>query len=67
MTNSRVPVLAELGTLVAEFDAVPKADSDWSVDEALGQLLIRLNGEIRRTRKFHATAQPSPDAFDVKN
>jgi len=49
--ESRDVVLTELGTLVTEYDAVPKSDSAWCVDDALGQLLIRLNAEIRRSRK----------------
>ncbi len=57
MMNSRTTVLAELGTLVTEYDAVSKPNSAWCVDDALGQLLIRLNAEIRRTRK---STEPQP-------
>lgn len=45
---SRDSVFAELRTLVDEFDST---DSSWSLDDTLGHMLIRLNAEIRRSRK----------------
>lgn len=46
----REAVFKELHALVNEFDAVAN-DASWNVDDQLSNLLVRLNGEIRRARK----------------
>jgi hypothetical protein len=56
--NRRDAVFRELQTLVHEYDeAVSSQNPDvlWNVDDALSDIIIRLNGETRRIRKFKKT------------
>ena len=60
MNNRRKFVFDELYRLVCDFDDAMSAsgvESDWDVDHELGAMLIRLNGETRRVRKFQKTEQ----------
>ena len=55
--NCRAAVFHEIQRLVLEYDdAVASHDSDlvWNVDDALSDIIIRLNGETRRIRKINA-------------
>ena len=59
-TNCRAAVFHEIQRLVLEYDdAVTSHDSDfvWNVDDALSDIIIRLNGETRRVRKLTAMEQ----------
>lgn len=49
-SNDRLVVFEELHRLTQEYDACK--DNHWNVDDALSQLIIRLNGETRRARKL---------------
>jgi len=53
--SSRDSVFAELRTLVDEFDST---DSSWPLDDTLDHMLIRLNAEIRRSRKEAGVGVP---------
>jgi hypothetical protein len=55
--SSRKVVFEELHRLVQEFDDCDGANSCWDVDDALSQLIVRLNGETRRARKLRGVAQ----------
>jgi hypothetical protein len=52
-THQRDAVFKELRALVSEFDATHPggAERRWNPDDALAEILIRINGEIRRARK----------------
>jgi len=59
-THCRAAVFHEIQRLVLEYDvAVASHDSNfgWNVDDALSDIIIRLNGETRRVRKLKATEQ----------
>jgi hypothetical protein len=51
-TNGRLVVFEELHRLTQEYDACKDAEDHWNVDDALSQLIVRLNGETRRARKL---------------
>jgi len=51
MANNRHIVFEEIHRLVAEYDGCECRDDRWNVDDALSDLIIRLNGETRRARK----------------
>lgn len=53
MSPNRKPVFNELHRLVSEYDDCIGANERWNVDDALSDLIIRLNGETRRARKLH--------------
>jgi len=56
----RAVVFRELQTLVAEYDtavSIQEADARWNVDDAISDLIIRLNGETRRARKLAKAVQ----------
>lgn len=58
-TNRRHAVFNEIQRLVAEYDdavALHDFDDFWSVDDALSNIIIRLNGETRRVRKIQQAA-----------
>jgi hypothetical protein len=60
MKNQRKFVFRELYRLVRDFDKAVSASSvkiDWNVDDDLGAILIRLNGETRRVRKLQMAEQ----------
>ncbi len=60
ITNPRAAVFRELQTLVSEYDdavSIPHTDARWNIDEALSDLIIRLNCETRRVRKLKAIEQ----------
>ncbi len=60
--NRRHAVFNEIQRLVADYDdAVARHDSDdfWSVDDALSNIIIRLNGETRRIRKIKQAPEAS--------
>ena len=59
-SNRRHAVFSEIQRLVAQYDdAIGHHNSDdlWSVDDALSNIIIRLNGETRRVRKIQQTAE----------
>ena len=59
-TNRRDVVFRELQTLVSEYDnivSIQNADARWNVDDALSDIIIRLNGETRRVRKHQTLEQ----------
>jgi len=59
-THCRAAVFHEIQRLVFEYDdAVASHDSNfvWNVDDALSDIIIRLNGEARRVRKLTAIKQ----------
>ena len=59
-TNHRSAVISELQTLVREYDAavsIQNADARWNVDDALSDIIVRLNGETRRARKLQKSEQ----------
>jgi len=59
-TNPRDVVFRELQTLVAEYDdavSIQNANARWNVDDALSDIIIRLNGETRRVRKLQTLEQ----------
>ena len=55
MASNRQVVFEELHTLVDEYDQCP--NTEWQVDDVLSNLIIRLNGEIRRARKVHTPVE----------
>ena len=59
-TNTRDVVFRELQTLVSEYDdavSIQNTDARWNVDDALSDIIIRLNGETRRARKLLMSKQ----------
>ena len=59
-TNPRAAVFNELQTLVSEYDtafAAQNSESRWNIDDALSDIIIRLNGETRRVRNLKTTEQ----------
>ena len=59
-THCRAAVFHEIQRLVLEYDdAVASHDSNfvWNVDDALSDIIIRLNGETRRVRKLKTMEQ----------
>ena len=55
-TKPRDAVFREIQTLVGEYDdavSIPHTDARWNIDDALSDLIIRLNGETRRVRKLN--------------
>ena len=59
-TKPRDAVFRELQTLVSEYDdavSIQNADARWNVDDALSDIIIQLNGETRRIRKFQKPVQ----------
>ena len=59
-TNPRAAVFNELQTLVSEYDtafAAGNSEARWNIDDALSDIIIRLNGETRRVRNFNKTEQ----------
>ncbi|MEI6235738.1 MAG: hypothetical protein WCT04_22000 [Planctomycetota bacterium] len=59
-THCRAAVFHEIQRLVLEYDdTVASHDSNfvWNVDDALSDIIIRLNGEARRVRKLTAIKQ----------
>ena len=59
-TNPRDVVFRELQTLVNEYDnavSIQNADARWNIDDALSDIIIRLNGETRRVRKLQMSKQ----------
>ncbi|MEI6235785.1 MAG: hypothetical protein WCT04_22245 [Planctomycetota bacterium] len=59
-TNHRDAVFREIQTLACEYDdaiSVPHSYARWNVDDALADIIIRLNGETRRVRKLHKLEQ----------
>ena len=60
VTNPRDIVFRELQALVREYDeavSIQNADARWNVDDALSDIIIRLNGETRRVRKLKTMEQ----------
>jgi hypothetical protein len=47
----RHTVFQEIQRLVQDYDECPAAHTHWNLDDALSDLIIRLNGETRRARK----------------
>jgi len=54
-SKRRDMVYAEIRQLVNEVEAVERSlerlDEGWAIDDVLEQIIVRLNGEIRRARK----------------
>ena len=59
-TKPRDAVFRELQMLVSEYDdavSIQNSNARWNVDDALSDIIIRLNGETRRARKFQMSKQ----------
>jgi len=61
----RHTVLEELHRLVEDYDGCPGADTRWNLDDALSDLIIRLNGETRRARKHQQAPVESEEYADA--